>query len=45
MKTLKNEELKEIKGGIGFWGIAGIISAAIFVVGFFDGIARPLKCN
>ena len=26
MKKLDNEQLKNVKGGIGFWGIAGIIS-------------------
>lgn len=45
MKKLNSEELEEIKGGIGFWGIAGIISATIFIIGVLDGIARPLKCN
>ena len=45
MKKLDNNELKNVKGGIGFWGIAGIISAAIFIVGVVDGIARPLKCE
>lgn len=45
MKKLNNEELEKIKGGISFWGVAGIISAAIFVIGVFDGIARPLRCN
>lgn len=45
MKKLDNNELKNVKGGIGFWGIAGIVSAAIFIVGVIDGIARPLKCE
>lgn len=45
MKKLNNKELENIKGGIGFWGIAGIVSATIFIIGIFDGIARPLKCN
>ena len=45
MNKLDEEELKEVKGGIGFWGIAGIISAAIFIIGVVDGIARPVKCN
>lgn len=45
MKKLEKKELEEIKGGLGFWGIAGIISAAIFIVGVFDGLARPLKCH
>lgn len=45
MKKLNQEELRKTTGGINFWGVAGIIAAAIFVVGVFDGIARPLKCN
>lgn len=45
MSKLEQKELKDIKGGIGFWGAAGIVAAAIFVVGVLDGIARPLKCN
>lgn len=45
MKKLNTQELEEIKGGIGFWAVAGIISIAIFIVGVLDGIARPLKCN
>jgi len=45
MKKLDKKELEEVKGGIGFWGAAGIIAAAIFIVGVLDGIARPLRCN
>lgn len=45
MSRVKEEELKEVKGGIGFWGIAGIVSAVIFIIGVVDGIARPVKCN
>lgn len=45
MKKLDQKDLKNMKGGIGFWAVAGIISAAIFIVGVLDGIARPLKCN
>lgn len=45
MKNLNEKELKEISGGISFWGVAGIIAGAIFIIGLFDGIARPLKCN
>lgn len=45
MNRLNQKDLESIKGGIGFWGIAGIVSAAIFIVGVLDGIARPLKCN
>lgn len=45
MKKLDKKELENVKGGFGFWALAGIVSAAIFVVGVVDGIARPLKCN
>lgn len=45
MNKIEQKELKNMKGGISFWGIAGIVSATIFIVGVLDGIARPLKCN
>mgnify|MGYP005796708527 CR=1 FL=1 len=45
MKKLGEKELEKINGGIGFWGIAGIVSAVVFIVGVLDGIARPLKCD
>lgn len=46
MNNLNEKELKEINGGaIGFWGIAGIVAGAIFIVGVLDGLSRPLRCN
>lgn len=45
MKQLNQQELETMKGGFGFWTVAGIISAVIFIIGVLDGIARPLKCN
>lgn len=45
MKKLADEELEKIKGGIGFWGVTGIISGLIFIIGVVDGIARPVRCN
>lgn len=46
MKQLNNKNLKKIKGGsISGWAIAGIIAGITFVVGIFDGIARPFKCR
>lgn len=46
MKKLSSKELKEIKaGGLSGWAIAGIIAGVTFVVGIFDGIARPFKCR
>lgn len=45
MRKLNNQELKNVQGGFGFGIAAGIVALAIFAVGVFDGIARPLKCN
>lgn len=45
MIDLEKNELKSITGGISVWGILGIIAGAIFGVGVFDGIVRPLKCR
>ena len=45
MSKLNEKELENIKGGFGFWSVAGIIAGAIFIIGVLDGIARPLKCN
>ena len=45
MKNLNMEELKELKGGISGWAIAGLIALGVFAVGVFDGIARPFKCR
>ena len=45
MNRLDEKQLKNMKGGFGFWSFAGIVSATIFIVGVLDGIARPLKCN
>lgn len=46
MKELSKQELMNVKGG-GFSIGVGIIITAIstFVVGFIDGIIRPLRCN
>lgn len=45
MQRLNNQDLKNVKGGFGLGIAAGIVALAIFAVGVFDGIARPLKCN
>ncbi|HIT21374.1 MAG TPA: class IIb bacteriocin, lactobin A/cerein 7B family [Candidatus Scybalousia intestinigallinarum] len=46
MEILKEQELETIQGGgLSLWGVGGIIAAAIFIVGFFDGLTRPLKCD
>lgn len=45
MKTLNNEELKNINGGISF-GILALLGGAItFIIGILDGLTRPLKCR
>ena len=46
MRSLTNEELKNVCGGginIGLW--AGIAAGVTFIIGFIDGMVRPLKCN
>ena len=45
MNKIKENKLKQIRGGFGFWGIAGIISACVFISGVLDGIVHPKKCN
>ena len=43
---LSNEELSKIDGGIAL-KTSGIVLGGIisFILGFFDGFIRPLKCN
>lgn len=46
MQELNQNELKKtVGGGLSFWGILGIISGAVFIIGVIDGIARPVKCR
>lgn len=45
MRKLKDNELKNIKGGISLWGIIGIIAGAIFGIGVVDGYVRPYNCR
>ena len=45
MNRLDSNELKSVRGGFKGWIALGIVAVAIFVVGVFDGITRPLKCN
>ena len=42
---LTKDEMMNVSGGLGAWGIAGIIGAVIFLVGVIDGYVRPLNCN
>lgn len=45
MVQLKEEELKNIEGGVSVWVFVGIGAAVVFMAGFLDGLTRPLKCN
>ena len=45
MKKIKDEEFKNIKGGMSGWAIAGISMLVTFVAGVLDGIARPNNCK
>ena len=46
MNLLTKEEMMKINGGgvnIGLW--IGIGAGISFIIGFIDGLIRPLKCN
>ena len=46
MKKIKNEDLKEINGGVFSIGLAIAISAIVsFVSGIISGISNPEPCN
>ncbi len=45
MQKVKDDELKEINGGISTAAIIGIGLAITFIAGVLDGIARPQKCR
>lgn len=46
MQELSKQELMNVKGGGISIGVAMVITAiSTFVVGFIDGIIRPLRCN
>ncbi len=45
MRRLKEEEIKNIKGGASVSTIFLISSVVAIVVGIIDGICRPLPCN
>lgn len=45
MKLVDEKDLKEIKGGFGFWGAVAIFAGVTFISGILDGIARPSRCN
>ena len=45
MKRIKDEDLKDINGGVSGWVIAGVGMLITFIAGILDGIARPAKCH
>lgn len=46
MKTLRNEELEQIKGGSATGlVILGILAFGVIAAGILDGYSRPLSCN
>lgn len=46
MRTLNDNELKEIRGGFSVKALwIGIASFITFVIGAVDGYMRPLSCN
>ena len=46
MEQINKEELQNIDGGgISLLGVAGIVAAAVFLIGVIDGYVRPKKCN
>lgn len=46
MREIPKEQLKKVEGGgIGFWGVCGLIALGAFLIGVFDGIARPVECG
>lgn len=45
MKKLNNEEMFAVSGG-GYLSLGGlVIGLAIFVIGYFDGLIHPKKCE
>ena len=46
MQLLTSEELNMIKGGFSILNKIMILGGLItFIIGFIDGLIRPLKCN
>ncbi len=47
MKILNNEEMLNINGGsMSAIGLSALIGGAIiFLIGYFDGLIHPKKCN
>ena len=45
MKEIKNEDLKEIKGGFSLLGAIVVSAIVAFVSGVISGISNPEPCN
>ena len=45
MKKLKNEDLKDIKGGFSLLGAIAISAAVAFISGIISGISNPERCG
>jgi len=46
MKKLNKEEMIEISaGGISAGAVAAICAIGSFLIGIFDGLARPFRCR
>lgn len=45
MNLVKDEEMKEVNGGINIVLLTAAISAVIFISGVITGIVNPTRCN
>lgn len=45
MKKLKEEEMKEINGGVNIFLITAVTTAVVFLSGVIAGIVNPTRCN
>jgi len=45
MQEIRDEKLKQVKGGFSVWAGIGIAAAVIFLVGVVDGIVHPKVCE
>ncbi len=45
MRNLKENELKEIRGGFSIIAVIGISALITFLAGFLEGYVHPKKCG
>ncbi len=45
MKSITDEEMKNVQGGINIGLITAVATAVIFITGIIAGLANPTKCN